>query len=303
MHFSRLFWWIFRRSFKLAALGGVAYFGWNHFFNDNQRSKISDFASGVYDRLAERFEAPIKKAIEVVELPVDSSLDDYVLAGAPIRGNRITLLKNIGYVVAYDELRDNPAWVAYRLNHGERVKGAIGSRLKRFRVDGRTKSRVTHDFYTGSGYHRGHLAPNLAIALYYGREAQLETFLMSNIAPQTAELNTGLWRDLEMLLAKELVAKCHELWVITGPVYIEQEEMESGVDIPAAYFKVIADFTELGDLRLLAFVFPQTGLRGRLEDYLVSVDTVEYFTGLNFFSELSVNEQVLIEEKAASHIW
>jgi len=42
---------------------------------------------------------------------------------------------------------------------------------------------VTSHDYTGSGYNRGHCAPNYAIAVCYGAQAQLETFLMSNILP------------------------------------------------------------------------------------------------------------------------
>ncbi len=56
-------------------------------------------------------------------------------------------------------------------------------------MDTLTIAKVTHNDYTHSGYDRGHMAPNYAIATRYGQEAQKETFLMSNIVPQLGNLN------------------------------------------------------------------------------------------------------------------
>ena len=56
-------------------------------------------------------------------------------------------------------------------------------------MDERTAARVSHDDYKPGTdrFDRGHMAPNHAIATRYGREAQLETFLMSNVCPQAAD--------------------------------------------------------------------------------------------------------------------
>ena len=66
------------------------------------------------------------------------------------------------------------------------------------------------------------MAPNYLIATRYGKVAQRETFLMSNIVPQTPELNRGPWRILEQIVADDLTAQGVELWVITGPVPAEK---------------------------------------------------------------------------------
>ena len=66
-----------------------------------------------------------------------------------------------------------------------------------FEVDPEAADCPTPDDYTRTGYDRGHMAPNYLIATRYGKVAQRETFLMSNIVPQTPELNRGPWRILE----------------------------------------------------------------------------------------------------------
>jgi len=70
-----------------------------------------------------------------------------------------------------------------------------------FHIDSRTIAKVPGDkSFRRNGepkYDRGHMTPNNAIQQEWGRLAQMETFLMSNISPQLSTLNSGLWRSLE----------------------------------------------------------------------------------------------------------
>ena len=56
-------------------------------------------------------------------------------------------------------------------------------------------------------------------------------------------------------------------------------------------------------MRVLAFVFPQSGLTDRLRDYLVSVDVIEAATGLDFFSVLPDGDEDRLEERRANRVW
>ncbi len=49
--------------------------------------------------------------------------------------------------------------------------------------------------YSGSGYDRGHLCPSKDRSS--SEEANRETFLMSNMQPQTPKLNQKTWKYLE----------------------------------------------------------------------------------------------------------
>jgi endonuclease G len=212
----------------------------------------------------------------------------------------LLVLENDGYVVGYCEERNNPAWVAYRVfddptfGSGERPSG--------FRMDARTQSRVSHDDYTHSGYDRGHMAPNYAIATRYGVEAQEETFLMSNIVPQSPSLNRGIWRELESLVA-DWSHQHEDIWVVTGPIYDQTAEyLDSGVEVPDAFYKILMDVTERNQIRTLAFVLPQSG-GDSLREFSVSVDKVEAWTGLDFFPELPEDAEVVVEAQMPKGLW
>lgn len=116
-----------------------------------------------------------------------SSDKSHNYTGQTIFNRKLTILKNIGYTVSYDEIRENPAWVCCRLI--SITYPVSPKRPSKFSMDTLTIAKVTHNDYTHSGYDRGHMAPNYAIATRYGQEAQKETFLMSNIVPQLGNLN------------------------------------------------------------------------------------------------------------------
>lgn len=231
---------------------------------------------------------------------------DRVFGGYPSQGmkvlGRVKQLESKAFTVGYSESRKNPLWVAYRvfdvdeLNSGKRPSG--------FKTDSRTRSKVSHKDYTHSGYDRGHMAPNYAIATRYGKAAQRETFFMSNIIPQNPRVNRGIWKDLEMRVAKKYGRYFGEVWVITGPVFQEPiEKLKSGVPIPSHYYKIIVD--EKGDdLRVLAFLIekdcpPYTRIRKKL----VSIDQIETLTGLDFFPEFDKITQENLEAEPATRLW
>ncbi|MDQ8195686.1 DNA/RNA non-specific endonuclease [Coraliomargarita sp. SDUM461004] len=148
------------------------------------------------------------------------------------------------------------------------------------------------------------MAPNYAIGMTFSEAAQIETFLMSNIVPQTPDLNRGPWKEVEQLIANDYLREGQELWVITGPIDEEPvAELESGVTVPTAFFKVVIDEMD-GATRLLARVMPQTaGSAARLNSYLVSVDEIEAATGLDFFTLLNEASEGHMEAVRAVRMW
>ena len=222
----------------------------------------------------------------------------HAFAGLPLdtgRSRGLTLLVNRAYSVGYEEARRNPAWSAYRLP--AEVLPQRFPRPTRFRVDTRTRAAVRHDDYTGSGYDRGHLTPNYAIATRFGSIAQEETFLMSNVIPQAADLNQGPWRALEATLADRTAPAAKEIWVVVGPVYSgSTSRLSSGSVIPTGCFMVIADETPTGP-RFQAFLAPQAASRrADFRTFLVSVQAVERASGLNFHHELPDDLEVALEK-------
>jgi endonuclease G len=232
--------------------------------------------------------------------------DPNVFAGVPRAGgaaSNFTLLRNRGYAVGYSEARRNPLWAAYRLTRLPEHPPP-GPRPSRFLTDPRTAARVGHDDYTKSGYDRGHMAPNYAIATRFGQEAQVETFLMSNICPQTHALNAGLWACLEEIVADCWANEYQEVWVLVGPIFGPAPgRLPAGVEIPDAFFMIVAAVID-GGPKVMAFVMTQEIPSGRpLSAFLTSVRSVEQATGLDFFSDLEDALEEQLETAVGVDVW
>ncbi|MEX0769200.1 MAG: DNA/RNA non-specific endonuclease [Balneolaceae bacterium] len=229
----------------------------------------------------------------------------YTYAGLPAVSdypNSLKVLFNEGYVAGYDETRGVPAWVAYRVESVD--EDSTYDRPGRFLIDDRTENRISHDHYTHSGYDRGHMAPNYAIVMQHGEDAQRETFLMTNIIPQTPELNRQWWRELESLIARDYSETFDVVWVTTGPVFRDEREwLQDEVRVPSHNFKILK-VEENGDLKMKAFLVPQ-GIDGSdpLEPYLVPVDRIEELTGFDFHPALDPEVADRLESIHPSRLW
>jgi endonuclease G len=218
------------------------------------------------------------------------------------------VLVNEGYVVGYADAWGNPLWAAYRMADISPLPPA-GERPGSFSVDTRTAARISPEAYTGTGFDRGHLAPNYGIATRFGEAAQRETFLMSNIIPQRHGLNAGMWKQLEQRSATSYPARFGEVWVVVGPVFGARSELlpsRGGLTaprVPEGCFMIITDESD-GRVRTLAFLFPQEPGRGaKLEDFLTTIDEIQARTGLDFFPELSAETQAELESRRAARVW
>jgi len=216
---------------------------------------------------------------------VPGGTNEHFYAGAPASSNAYTVVTNKGYVAAYNETTKSPAWVCYRLFKVDSLEAP--ERPSGFKIDKRTKSKVSTSQYTGSGYDRGHMAPNYGIAICYGEDAQRETFLMSNVTPQTPNLNRGPWKALEQQVAKDWAQRLGEVWVTTGPIQdSDAEEIGDGIEIPTGCFKIVIDEHE-GKPRASVFVMGQNIPKSaEPTNYTATVDFVEKITGLDFFRQL-----------------
>ena len=159
------------------------------------------------------------------------------------------------------------------------------------------------------GYDRGHLCMKQH-GFRISADADWNTHTLLNSCPQRADLNQGIWLDLETKTGK-WADKFGHVWIITGPViyglkplnWLGQAELgEVMVAIPDAFFKIVVRPGDNDDdpPRVLAFIYPQRGLGYRVSSpakydhrpYLTNVNAIEAFTGLDFFTVLSEDDQV-----------
>jgi endonuclease G, mitochondrial len=208
------------------------------------------------------------------------------------------VLENEGFSVGYSELRRNPLWVCY---HAAPVKKRLSYRRPRdFKVDTRTWVRVQAGDYSHSRYQRGHLAPSWLMEQLHGRNAQLQTFLMSNITPQSPALNQKLWQRLEEIEADRFAQWFEGVWIIAGPIFDDDiQKLRSGVEIPDAFYRILLDEGQQRP-QVLAFIVPQT-VRGDepLDQFLTTVDEIEARTGLDFLPDFDDEMEASLESTTA----
>ena len=249
---------------------------------------------------------PPAAAASSVPPAVSSWGDTYCYGGTPkplpACAEHLLILTNRGYLTGYSEMRKDPLWVCYRLGRVNSFQAP--PRPKGFKVDLRTRARVAPGDYTGSGYDRGHLAPNYAMALCYGAEAQMETFLMSNILPQRPKLNRRLWERLEQREVRDYAARYDRIWVMNGPVFDGAPALlKGGVQVPAACFKIIVDERN-GLPHVLAFRIPQSVSGDEAPDqFVTSVRRLEAETGLDFLADLPRGLQDRLETTSSPIRW
>lgn len=221
-------------------------------------------------------------------------------------GTYTRIFRNRAYMVGYSDVKGNPLWVVYKLTPPPKNVPHL-KRPDGFRADWRNLGLITSSDYTHSGYDRGHMAPNHAIALLYGKEAQEETFLMTNITPQKPMLNQKIWQDLEAIELDAFAPKFKELWVYTGPLFdLKTAHLKSShfVEIPDAFYKIYVGIQDNGAIKTLSFIIPHNAKANtRLEKYVVSIDEIERRSGFDFLYELDDTIEAVLEKEIDVSNW
>ena len=227
-------------------------------------------------------------------------------AGPPIRTGApavsdVQMIDRGEFVVGWSASLKHPLWVAY---HVPSEKAYEAGRRPSFRADPSVSGSPSASAYKGTGYDRGHMAPNYAIATRFGTEAQKKTFYMSNISPQRPGLNRGPWREVEHRIADLWTAKYGDIWVIVGCVPGSPEEtLPSGVDVPKAYWQLIVSNSSDG-VRALALYMPKDIPFSAFPVHnIVSIDELESRTGLDFLAELPNFFEKPIESHLPTRLW
>lgn len=243
----------------------------------------------------------------------------FTIYGSPQVQNsfdKVSVLVNHGYCVGYSTIYNQPVWAAYQVSAG---KEQTDYERPQFFVDDvrlPAKNRIGTEGY-GNEYDKGHMIPNAAINRQYGKLAQMETFLASNISPQKAKLNRGVWQKLEAAIRDKYCngeSESKHLWVIVGPIFSDtpmylERKNKTRVAIPDAFYCIIVRPTRHPfaptNAEYMSFIFPQELEQKQAIDvkFLVSINDIEAKTGINFFPEFTQSQEKKIENSLATEIW
>ena len=152
------------------------------------------------------------------------------------------------YSGCYDAVNKGPHTIAYILTR-ERLDGARARRpsalFTQDRDGGVLKNLLIkngyslpkHSAYTGSGYDRGHMAPNADFNDTY--ENALMTFFIANIWPQTPNVNRVEWLKTE----NETRRLASEYLIVKVIIIVDEfsEEMLEDIRVPLCFKKRVYD--------------------------------------------------------------
>lgn len=264
--------------------------------------------------------------IELQEQPLDNGLDALLIKGghadnftfhgwmdsltrlkefaAPLillPPNGETQLVDHGYfLLLYNEDMEQAQWVAHRLDKA--MLSGNHRRKNNFRTDSKIITGSSHpNDYLHSGFDRGHLAP--AGDFVYSAEAMENSFYMSNISPQKPSFNRGIWKKLEEQI-RSWAREYESLIVITGPLIDEYASHIGGnqVKVPGYFYKVVLDIHP-PEYKMIAFLLKNEKSDRPLLEYAITVDSLERFSGINFFPMLPDTLEKRLESSKEYDSW
>jgi endonuclease G len=204
------------------------------------------------------------------------------------------------YTLSYHEEFEQAEWVAYEL----KKSFLKNSNFRRpfFIEDSKViTGSASWRNYKRSGFDKGHLCP--AGDMEFSEEAYNDTFLTSNIAPQTHDFNNGVWNRLEQKV--RYWADIYDgIYVVTGGVLNKDSQTigKENVLVPKFFYKILLDYNK-GDFKMIAFLIPNQKSNKPLYSFVVSVDLVEKMTGIDFFPRLKDNVEHQLEKNSDYKNW
>lgn len=210
--------------------------------------------------------------------PILAQADRFGLPGCDQPGQE--LAARASFFFCHDAKLRAPVWTAHELTPSRLERRAV--RPKGFRHDYLLAGASAFDAdYRKSGWARGHFIPAADAA--WSEEEIRATFLLSNVAPQSASLNLGKWRMLENAIRRRAAAADSAI-VFTGAIYDAEPERigRHRVAVPTYYYKVLVEVRGSRTERRAYLMENGENPEGPLERFKVTVDEVERKTGLLF---------------------
>lgn len=216
------------------------------------------------------------------------------------------------YALSYSKNKGIPNWVSWELNS---TWLGDAHRVGKFAPDQELPAgweQIKPSDYTGSGFDRGHMTNSEDRSR--SPEDNIQTFLMTNILPQSPDNNQGPWVQLENY-SRQLVRSGKELFIVSGghgqggvgKNGLKATVGQGKVLVPAVTWKVILvlDTPNSGvagvnkNTRTIAVIMPnKQGIKSEpWQQYQTSVQEVEKLTGYKFFTSVSEDIRSTISAK------
>ncbi len=233
----------------------------------------------------------------------------------------------INYSVEWDCDKRSQRWSCYQLHAGNR--GGSNNRV----VDGylydedmpnHDANYVTNDAgepidpFWQSGYDHGHICPNADRK--YSREANRQTFFLTNMQPQRNAFNAGLWLSMENKVTKSWwpTATGDTLYIVKGGTIDSAENIieyisnsqhsatarQGFIPVPRYFFMALLRKQKTG-YKALAFWAEHLNENHKndpLSNYVINIRELERRTGIDFFCNLPDNTEEEVETMSVENV-
>lgn len=184
------------------------------------------------------------------------------------------------YLVAYDAQAKIPVYVSYTL---EPTK-ALGCfpRTNAFVADQSIQGGPRPDDYAGTGYDKGHAAPDGDLS--WSEQVEYESFLMTNMYPQHGSLNRGIWKLLETSVRGWAVQRNQPFTIFVGAIYDNTDpKIGNGVVVPHGFYKIVVNNATK---EVAGWGFPHTkpyvNLGNDLTKFRLPISQIQTMAGVQF---------------------
>lgn len=199
------------------------------------------------------------------------------------------------YYYDYNPTTKLSDWVAYTLK-SEHAIGNAPNQVAFYKDTINSNTPEIDEMYK-SGYSMGHMVPRGDARDSYEHQVAVQN--LANILPMQYAVDQGVWRILENMV-RGWAMIFDSVHVVSGPIYENPDADrigESKIRVPDKFFKVVLVYNGL-DMAAVGFIVPNIEQPDDVfQKYMVPVDSVEYYTGMNFFSTLPDYLQFHLEAK------
>ena len=203
----------------------------------------------------------------------------------------------VNYSVEWDSVRRSARWSAYEMYSSNRE-----THTSRYYPDGNdpqyptdpdlhcsTAWTVSNDPFYRSNYDHGHLCPSADRLNSF--TSNYQTFYLTNMMPQVNGFNAGVWANMEKWVRSQIhIGSRDTLYVVKGGTIDNPSQIKSnkvhGMIIPEYYFMALLMKNSTGYKAMGFKIVHEVSSDSNLAKYVVNIDTLEKFTGIDFFCNL-----------------
>lgn len=234
------------------------------------------------------------------------------------------------YALEWNDAMKHSAWIAFvfdTVTKQDNVK-----RTDAWNVDPKLpkEMQVDNEWHKGDGFDRGHICASEDRV--YSKEANEQTFYYSNMSPQINDFNSGFWAAVENQIRKwgRAIPNAYDKVYITKggtlnrllknftgtiadpngivPATNAEGFTVKGLACPQYYFAAILS-EKNGVYHAIAFLvehkegLPKKPTATEMQQYLVSIDELEAFSGIDFFCNLPDDLENQVEGSYVLNAW